>query len=341
MTNFVADLVLGTAIANGHFGQVLNAADAAHGAVAVKVLRQFNGEDNADWVQRKETLLQEAQRLSQAEHDNVVRVYYLVRHDADDTLHLVMQKCDDSLLSAFENGPMSLVAVRRAATETMSGLQALHARGMLHRDIKPGNLLRKNGVTKIGDFGLVTDNLVLGYGSIAGYLDHLAPEVHNHGPTSVKTDIWALGMTVYRLLHGQQWYSELPSPPRIANGGFASSLPWLPHVPDGWRRVVRKMMHDDPAARYQSAVQLFPAFASLKCEPDWTCVCQPDQVLWSRQTKTRRFSVRWDRAPGKKNNWVAESFPIGNGIKRTLGSGKSLSKSDAIKTLSRFFAAST
>jgi serine/threonine protein kinase len=53
---------------------------------------------------------------------------------------------------------------------------------MLHRDIKPGNLLRSlSGVTKIGDFGLVTDDIILGYGSIAGYQDHLAPEVWNMG----------------------------------------------------------------------------------------------------------------------------------------------------------------
>ena len=322
MTNFVADLVLGAAIANGHFGQVLNATDAAHGAVAVKVLRQFTDESNAEWLVRKETLSDEAQRLCLAEHDNVVRVHYIVRHDADDTLHLVMQKCDDSLLTAFQTGPMTLVAVRKAATETASGLQALHARGMLHRDIKPGNLLLKDGVTKIGDFGLVTDNLILGYGSAVGYLDHLAPEVHDHGPTSVQSDVWALGMTIYRLLHGEQWYSELPSPTdRIPKGGFASGLPWLPHIPDSWRRVVRKMMHDDSACRYQSAMQLFPAFASLQCEPDWTCVCQPHLVTWTRQTDKRRFSVRWDRAQSKKNHWVAESFPIGNGIKRTFGSG--------------------
>ena len=97
---------------------------------------------------------------------NVVRVHYLVRHQVDDTLHLVMDRCAGSLLDAFKAGPMTLTAVRKAATETAIGLSALHARGMLHRDLKPGNLLLgKDGRVRIGDFGLVTDNLIHGYGS--------------------------------------------------------------------------------------------------------------------------------------------------------------------------------
>ena len=138
----------------------------------------------------------------------MVQVYYIVKHEADDTLHLVMEMCDASLLSTFKSGPMRLASVRKAATDTASGLHALHSRGMLHRDIKPGNLLVKRNNVKIGDFGLVTDDLIVGYGGNAGYLDHLAPEVLAGGPTSAKTDIWALGMTIYRLLHGQRWYEE-------------------------------------------------------------------------------------------------------------------------------------
>ena len=90
---------------------------------------------------------------------------------------------------------MIFPAVRKAGTEVLMGLAALHARQMLHRDIKPGNILIDTaGVALIGDFGLVTDDLLLGYGSQAGYGDHIAYEVWQGKGTSAKSDIWALGI---------------------------------------------------------------------------------------------------------------------------------------------------
>src|SRR4030088_309089 len=103
-----------------------------------------------------------------------------------------------SLQTAFEAGPMTLPAVRKAGTEVLMGLTALHARQMLHRDIKPGNvLIDAEGGAKLGDFGLVTDDLVLGYGSQAGYYDHIAFEVWHGNGTSARSDIWAFGMTLF------------------------------------------------------------------------------------------------------------------------------------------------
>src|SRR5262249_50868481 len=147
----------------------------------------------------------------------------LLESDNSDAVHLVMEYCRrGSLQEVFERSPMNLAAVRKVATDITFGLQALHTRGMLHRDIKPGNvLLDESGVTKLGDYGLVTDNIILGYGSQAGYADHIAPEVWQGSGTSVRSDIWALGMTLYRLLHGAQWYSSSPTPRAVVpNGGF-------------------------------------------------------------------------------------------------------------------------
>jgi eukaryotic-like serine/threonine-protein kinase len=126
------------------------------------------------------------------------------------------------------------------------------------------NVLVENGTAKLGDFGLATDNLVLGYGSQPGYSDHLAVEIWQGEGTSKTTDIWALGMTVYRLLHGAEWYSRSVKPRCIiANGGFANSLKWLPHVPKRWRTVIRKMMADDPRQRCQNAEEMLAALGTL------------------------------------------------------------------------------
>lgn len=193
---------------------------------------------------------------------------------------------------------MILSEVRRISTDACMGLSSLHSRGMLHRDIKPSNiLLTTNNIAQLGDFGLVTDNLILGYGSQAGYADHVAIEVWSAGATSVKTDIWALGMTIYSLLHGAGWYSTLPVEPHkaIPKGGFVRSLPWLPHIPDKWRRAVRKMMHDDQDQRYQSADQVMSALAQLPILPAWSCAVTATDVRWTKTTDKRRTIATWTR----------------------------------------------
>ena len=335
---------IGAPIDAGAFGQVFLGTDDVHGEVAVKRFHQHPGEADAEWANRKAALLQEGQRLSQAAHPNVVQVHYLVESDNGDAMHLVMEYCSGgSLQAAFENGPLPLLEVRRLATQMSLGLDAIHGRGMLHRDIKPANaLLSAATVVKISDFGLVTDNLVLGYGSQAGYSDHIAREVWLGAGTSVRSDVWALGMTIYRLIHGAEWYSRLKDDPGnvIRDGGFAASLPWLPHVPDGWRRVVRKMMHDDPHHRYQNAHEVMNALAGLSTEPNWTCEVTPDEIRWLCEIHGRKRIVVWTRYSERRHEWRAWSEPNGAGRKRTLsGSEGIVSYSTSERQLKDFFSA--
>ncbi len=221
-------------LGNGHFGEVFLGQDGVHGKVAVKVLARKPSHSDVEWQAYKASFLAEAQSLSKATHRNVVQVFHIEELPGGDSIRFCMALCPGgSLQSAFEVGPMTLAAVRKVGTEVLMGLNALHARQMLHRDIKPGNILiDAQGVAQIGDFGLVSDDLVLGYGSQAGYYDHIAYEVWHGRGTSAKSDIWAFGMTLFRLLHGKTWYDEAPKPHTVVrNGGFADSLKWLPHVP--------------------------------------------------------------------------------------------------------------
>lgn len=337
-----SNLVLGGRIGVGHFGEVLSANDPVHGQVAVKVLRQQPMETAAAWQARKAGLLAEGQRLSAAMHPNVVQVFHLLESEADDAIHLVMEYCaGGSLQSAFEAGPLPLADVRTYATQICLGLQALHARGMLHRDIKPGNLLRTNrGIAKLGDFGLVTDNIVVGYAAAAGYQDHLAYEVWHGSGTSVRSDIWALGMTIYRLLHGQEWYARSPVPRAvIKNGGFAHSLTWLPHVKPKWQRFVRKMLNDDPDRRHQNTNEVMTALAQLDTEPGWVCTVAADRTSWELTKGGRRTKVIWEQHSARKFSWDARSEPVGRGNRRHLGgSTSSMGRIDSERELREFFA---
>jgi eukaryotic-like serine/threonine-protein kinase len=332
-------------IGRGAFGVVYLATDPVHGEVAVKVIMKAAGETDAEWTAHKVSLLQEGQNLKKALHRNVVPVYQLLEQDTPNAMLLVMDYCaGGSLQPHFDAGPISIDRVLKVATEVTQGLQCLHGKGMIHRDIKPGNILATAaGVYKLADFGLVTDRLVLGYASQAGYWDHIAPEVHTAGSTSAKTDVWALGMTFYRLLHGKAWYEEDPRPVTlIPAGGFVDKLRWLPHVPAEWRRVIRAMLRDDPARRTATATAVFASLSLLPAGPSWDCQVTPAQVLWTRASKARRIHVVWDRL-AKKHEWRAWSEPLsGTGRSMTLASsGGAVSRSQAEKRLREFFEGQT
>lgn len=341
MGTVVPDLILGDKLGNGFFGEVFLGHDSIHGQVAVKVLARKTGQSDADWIRCKAGFLAEAQNLSKASHRNVVQVHHIQEHPDGNSIRFCMAYCaGGSLQSAFDAGPMPLLKIRNVATEVCLGLEALHARGMIHRDIKPGNILIDSiGVAQLGDFGLVTDNLVLGYADQAGYTDHVAHEVWLGGGTNVKTDVWALGMTLYRLLHGKVWYEESPAPRYIVrNGKFADSLEWLPHVPKAWRRVIRKMLNDNPALRYQSAGEVFNALSMLPTS-EWITAVSPGSIRWEQFGVRRSRVVEWTQHSARKHEWKAWSQPTG-GSGRTMklgGSNGLVAKRQAMQELEQFF----
>lgn len=340
MATVIPALKIGSKLGSGHFGDVFLGQDSVHGEVAVKVISRGVGESDLAWLARRAGLLAEAQHLSKARHPNVVQVHSIHELPDGSSVRLCMAYCPGgSLQSAFDAGPMTLKQVRKVGAEVALGLEALHGREMLHRDIKPGNiLLTAAGVAQLGDFGLVTDDLILGYGSQAGYSDHIAYEVWGGGATSRKTDIWALGMTLYRLLHGKTWYEFAP-PARtlIKQGCFNDTLRWLPHVPRPWRRMIRKMLNDDAALRYQTASQVLNALSGLPT-PAWSTTVTPGKVLWEQLVGERKRLVEWTEHSPRKHEWKAWSEPVGKpGRTMSLGgSAGPISKAQVLRELEAF-----
>lgn len=328
-------------IGEGHFGKVHLANVPPLGRVAVKEIRRTPDDTDKDWENRKAALLEEGDRIRSARHRCVIEVYHIIYNQDDDAFYLVLELCDGhSLLNLFETGPTNIRAVRDLLTQASLGLQAIHSRGMLHRDIKPSNImLRPDGCVKICDFGLVTDRLILGYATARGYFDHLAKEVYDHSLTSRKTDIWAFGMTTYRLLVGQDFYNQYRLPREaIQEGGFAHKLAWLPHIPSPWRRFIKKAMNDDTDARYQTFEEVTNALHQLPIAPAWECDFDQNNIEWEYVRLSRRIRVRWQRISRGRETWDAVSLPLGIGIRRTLSkSGGEVTKKIAVAGLSHFF----
>lgn len=319
----ISALRLGPQIGSGNFGTVHESDHPVQGRIAVKVLERQPTESDADWQQRKTELLSEAQHLRVAEHERVVRVYN-VSHDAShDRIYLEQELCEGSLGEPYDNGPLDIASLRGYLSDAAAGLCCVHAKEILHRDLKPKNiLLGADGRAKLADFGLVTDRLVLGYGSMAGYSDHIAYEVWQTNLTSKKSDIWAFGMTAYRLLLGKEFYESLPLPrDEVKAGGYADRLRWLPHIPKRWRSFVKRCLRDNPSQRFPSAEAMQTAIGALPIEPNWVCNYTANMTEWTRTKRGRQIVVTHIVHSPRKHEWTAVSKPLsGSGRNRTLGS---------------------
>jgi serine/threonine protein kinase len=343
--SLLSSLKLGTKLGAGAFGEVFEASEDVCGKVAVKMIGRYPGETDSQWSTRSDGLLKEGQRLENANHPNVVKVMQIARSPSGDAVHLALEYCDGGCLGgAYSSGPASLIEVRNILVDVCNGLHAIHARGMLHRDIKPSNILLKNGTYKIGDFGLVTDHDVLGYASAQGYIPNLAPEVIKTDRTSSASDIWALGMLVYRLLHGKDFCSTFESTlgdvkAAICGGGFAHRLPWLEHIPDQWRRSIRRALNDVPNKRYRDPIQFAQALQSLTIGIPWKCVWIPGMTTWTRERAGRQVTVVHETVSRQRHRWEAFSTPLGGGRRFTLGGGPTLiNESQCLRALRQFFA---
>ncbi|MBX9626153.1 MAG: serine/threonine protein kinase, partial [Gemmataceae bacterium] len=215
----------------------------------------------------------EARAVAALDHPNIVRAYDIDQHEK---LHfLVMEFVDGNSLQdvVARHGPMDPVRAAHYVAQAALGLQHAHELGMVHRDVKPGNLLLdRAGVIKILDMGLArffskpTDSVTEKYDDkcVLGTADYLAPEQAVTNTVDIRADVYALGGTLYFLLTGQT-----PFP----GGTIAAKLvahqtrepksveSYRPDVPAGIRAVLKKMMGKDPATRYQEPGEVADALA--------------------------------------------------------------------------------
>jgi len=340
MRPIISALRFGPQIGAGFFAAVYKCIHPIQGEIAVKVMERNPHESDSEWTQRKMDLIAEGQHLKTAEHNRVVRVYDVLHDPRNDKIYLSLELCKCSLGDFYAIGPLDIASLRMYLNDTTSGLCCVHSKNILHRDLKPKNILIGfDGRAKLGDFGLVTDRLIFGYGSMAGYLDHIAYEVWHTRQTSKKSDIWALGMTAYRLLIGKAFYDSLPLPrDEIKNGGYASKLKWLPHIPKAWRSFIRKCLSDDPDRRFPSAESAQTAISNLPIEPNWQCNFTTNLTTWTKTKKDREITVKHRTLSPRRHVWEAISSPKNRmGRNRKLaGSHGIISRKDVFKELENF-----
>jgi eukaryotic-like serine/threonine-protein kinase len=239
--------------------------------VAVKVLPASKAQD----VSARERFYREARAVAALDHPNIVRAYDI---DQDGDLHfLIMEHVDGPNLQDLvrQKGPLEIRTAADYIRQAALGLQHAHERaGIIHRDIKPGNILvDRTGVVKLLDLGLArffheTDDKLSKElnEKVLGTADYLAPEqVADGSRVDIRADIYSLGATFYFLLTGQ--------PPFGKEAASALKRIWhqvrqpkpvqalRPEIPDGVAQLVAKMMAKEPAKRYQTPLEVAEALA--------------------------------------------------------------------------------
>ena len=221
--------------------------------VAVKLL-------HLGYAQHAEALARfraEAQHAGALSHENIARVYDYGEPDPPQPPFLVMELIDGpSLAGALAGGPLDPARTMDIVAQTASGLDAAHLAGLVHRDIKPGNLLlAPGGIVKITDFGIAhaADSAPMtGTGELVGTPGYLAPERVMGGPATAASDLYSLGIVAYECLAGAPPFTGLALAVALAHR--ERPLPPLPgQVPAEVAALVLELTAKDPAARPHSA----------------------------------------------------------------------------------------
>jgi len=230
-----------------------------HRQVAVKLLRPQFGTDE-DFVQR---FRREAQAVASLSHPNIVSVYDVGQED--ETYYMVMEYIEGCTLKEIINaqGALPTPEAVRIATHICDALEHAHQNQIIHRDIKPHNILiSKNGWVKVTDFGIaraVTSATITQTGSVLGSVHYFSPEQARGGVTGEKSDIYSLGIVLYEMLTGELPFSG-DSPISIALMHLQEPLPEPrsinPDIPQSLENVVLKALVKDPFLRYGSAREM-------------------------------------------------------------------------------------
>lgn len=177
--------------------------------VALKEVRPPDPDDDAvDVRELQQRVLREARALAQLRHPNVVTIHHIVNSPEYPHPWLVMELVTGgSLADRLANGPLTVPEVARIGRGVLSALRAAHSVGILHRDVKPGNvLLRPDGSPVLTDFGIaaVQDATALTMsGSVVGSPEYIAPERLRGEEGNPASDLWSLGMMLYVAVEGR------------------------------------------------------------------------------------------------------------------------------------------
>src|SRR6185295_12492957 len=219
--------------------------------VAVKEFVPPDWMTDAERSRLRDRTLREARSAARLNHPHVVRIYDVVH--ADDLPWIVMEYVPSRSLHQVVNsdGPYAPAAAARIGLDVLSALTAAHRAGVLHRDVKPHNvLIGTDGRVVLTDFGLATfvdDGAVTGPGLVVGSPQYVSPERARDGASTVESDMWSLGATLYAAVEGRSPYARETAMATLM--ALATEPPDPPDKAGMLGPVLIGLLRHDPATR--------------------------------------------------------------------------------------------
>ena len=237
--------------------------------VAIKVLKDENLQDE-DFRRRFHA---EGQAVAMLSHPNIVSVYDV--STAGDADYIVMELIDGITLKQYmeRKGVLNWKETLHFAIQIAKALEHAHSRGLVHRDIKPHNVMvLKNGSVKVADFGIAqvmtqSDTLTK---EALGSVHYISPEQAKGGRVDHRSDLYSLGVVMYEMIAGRPPFDG-DSPVSVAiqhiNGGAEKPSTFNPNIPEGLEQIILRAMAHDLTDRYASATAMLYDMDELRKDP--------------------------------------------------------------------------
>ncbi|SBT68785.1 serine/threonine protein kinase [Micromonospora sediminicola] len=244
-------------LGQGGMGRVWKARDEVlHRDVAIKELVPPPGLTPEERREMRERSLREARAIARLNNVNVVRIFDVLRTDGDPWIvmeYVASKSLQDTIA---EDGPVSVAKAVEIGLGVLGALKAAHKAGIMHRDVKPGNvLLGEDGRVVLTDFGLATipgDPNVTRTGMVLGSPAYISPERARDGTAGPEADLWSLGATLYAAVEGKSPYAR---PSAIATLAALATEPLPPTRNAGpLKPVLQGLLRKDPDERITAEV---------------------------------------------------------------------------------------
>jgi len=237
--------------------------------VAIKILKDDLSQD----MEFRRRFHAESQAVAMLSHPNIMSVYDVSTTEAAD--YIVMELIDGITLKQYmeKKGTLNWKETLHFAMQIAKALEHAHSRGIVHRDIKPHNIMvLKNGSVKVTDFGIariMSKSNTLTKEAL-GSVHYISPEQAKGGRVDNRSDLYSLGVVMYEMMTGRPPYDG-ESPVAVAiqhiNGGAAMPSTLNPNIPGGLEQIIMRVMAVEPGKRYASATALLYDMEEFRKDP--------------------------------------------------------------------------